>query len=186
MGRTSRGEDVAGGAAKRVIAHLAARLCRQIASWRPLFVRGITARCIVSEPSKPEWTCCKASGTARDEGAWLQLGVGVNEGVSVRGTSSGQPEPLPIRRPGVSAMRSGGHEWAKLMIQLLMEELANVYADIEGLSRRKARAPNTLGRHTPLARGVTSSNCPYRAVPLRRARRPNWCCSRLDHGLGDW
>jgi hypothetical protein len=26
---------------------------------------------------------------------------------------------------------------------------------------------------TTMARGVTSSNCPYRAVPLRRTRRPN-------------
>jgi hypothetical protein len=36
--------------------------------------------------------------------------------------------------------------------------------------RRRARAPNNLGRHTPLARDVPSSNCPYRAVSLRGAR----------------
>ena len=52
-----------------------------------------------------------------------------------------------------------------LETQLLAEELANVYADIERLSKKDSCA-NNLGRHTPLARGVTSSNCPYRAVPL--------------------
>jgi hypothetical protein len=38
-------------------------------------------------------------GYGTDEGAWLQLGVGVNEGVSVRGTVNGQMPSPPRNGP---------------------------------------------------------------------------------------
>jgi hypothetical protein len=79
MGRTSRGEDVAGGATKRVSAHLAARLCRRAG----VLCSGITGPLYRQRAIEAGMDLLQSVGYGTDEGAWLQLGVGVNKGVSI-------------------------------------------------------------------------------------------------------